>query len=125
MKRVSLNLKNLNKLTSKQRVLIRKTVAASAKEVQQRVKNKSPKDSGALKTSIGTKVSVKKDGARAIIGPRTRYSKSTRTGIRKPYQYARFVDEEATPFLTDAVSKQDAAKMQRTIQYEINRVLSS
>jgi len=124
MTKVALNLKNLKELTSKQRVIVRKVVATSAKDVQARVKNKAPKDSGALKTSIGTKVSVKKFGVRAIIGPRMRYSKATSSGLRKPYQYARFLDDEQTPFLSEAVSRQDVAKMQRLIQAEIDRLLA-
>jgi hypothetical protein len=58
------------------------------------MKANAPKRSGALKTSIGSKVWSKRSQAivLGIVGPKTKYEKVVNGHVQKPYKYAKFLD---------------------------------
>lgn len=119
---VQLNLKNIERLTSKQRVMIRKSLVKRSKEIKRRMKSNAHKISGALRQSIGEKISVSKTGVKAIIGVKSHFLKSWKGHEKLPNRYAK-IQEEANRFISRSMNDADVRDLQRDLQAGIEELL--
>jgi len=117
-----LDLKNLDKLTSKQRGIVRKSLKKRGLDLKRRMKANAHKFSGALRTSIADKVFVAKEGAGVVVGVRSRYSKSWKGKEKVPNRYG-LTQEEANRFISRSASSEDVEAIRKEIQAEIDSLL--
>lgn len=120
--KVKLDLGNLHKLQSKQRVMVRKVVKARATEAKRRMKSNAHKVSGALRTAVADKVKVNKGGVYAIVGVKNRHSKVWKGTEKIPNRYA-LLQEEQNRFVTRSFESKDVEKMRADIQAAIDQLL--
>lgn len=87
--KVQVDMKPLQQLQKNQNRVLRKAIRNVSALLRSDMKQNAPADTGALKTSIGTRILNKKKTVLGIVGPRTRYSKTVKGVEKIPNQYAK------------------------------------
>lgn len=101
---------------------LKKVIRQQSSVISRKVKSNTPKDTGALKFSIGTKVLTRRNSATAIIGARADYSKDTGKGLRKPIRYAQLA-EQRTQYLARSMTSQDIDQLRELVANEVKAAL--
>jgi HK97 gp10 family phage protein len=115
-----------------QRRIIARAIKPAATEIRDDLRSSTPRDSGALQTSISLKIAGKGKKTVAVVGPRSKYSKTRKRVVKKPSRYAGLVDKGTRFFpgrhFYERVwnSRQAAyiATVQENLAIEIERQLS-
>lgn len=121
--KVSVDQRKLFNLIRKTNSIMKKAIKPLGKPLVSKVKANAPRDTGALKASIGKKEWAKGGKAVAVIvGPRSKYQREIDGKVRRPIRYAHIV-EEATHFLTDSISDQDRENLKNNVKELIARAV--
>lgn len=101
---------------------LKRVVREQSKVIAKRVKALAPKESGALRFSIGVKVLTRRGSATAIIGARASYEATKKGKLKKPFKYAPIVQKHKD-YLIAAMGKADIEALRNMVRDEIRKAL--